>query len=531
MKKHIFRIFVCLVFVCGVLIVSVKLDIFNRSIINLHNLTFLTTEPVFGRRYLPELDLLHSSINFHPKCANANTSRIYLKHYQPSYSLGEQIKVQIDLFDRDGNRKSTGGDHLRVWMEDPKTSASVSGEVFDHNDGSYTGVFKATWAGKAVIRVFIATRREELALYYRMFKQYSSIWTAYADFNKKPLSETSRCSANQPSISKTNEWCNLTTENDGFPWFCKKTNLTCDTWTNSYTGPTNFTLDTTEKDILTWSVKGASSDILRLFLNISIRNVGNSSLLTPPDISCNNLPAKVTWQQKSPNGYFYTNKWHSLMCHDTLPRTIDAYRQCLKGRTLWLHGDSTSAQFKTALHSFLRFPSHADAHVPVIDKDPLHNFSVSWHAHELPFYHGARHYPRYSNQAQHIMMDRLPNTTKDIVVLYLYVHFTLGHPDEFRRHVRRLVPSAKNLLARAPNVTLAVRGPHAYFRGTQSLISYWGLIYSDIWHEEFASLHDKIVYLDFWDLTMARPSADVHADMSIVHQMVHKMMSLLCFRK
>ncbi|XP_046325608.2 NXPE family member 4-like isoform X2 [Haliotis rufescens] len=428
MKKHIFRIFVCLVFVCGVLIVSVKLDIFNQSIINLHNLTFLTTEPVFGRRYLPEHDLLLSPINFHPKCANANTSRIYLKHYQPSYSLGEQIKVQIDLFDRDGNRKSTGGDHLRVWMEDPKTSASVSGEVFDHNDGSYTGVFKATWAGQAAIRVFIATRREELALYYRMFKQYSSIWTAYADFNKTPLSETSRCSANQPSMSKTNEWCNLTTENDGFPWFCKKTNLTCDTWTNSYTGPTNFTLDTTEKDILTWSVKGASSDILRLFLNISIRN-------------------------------------------------------------------------------------------------------VSWHAHELPFYHGARHYPRYSNQAQHIMMDRLPNTTKDIVVLYLYVHFTLVHPDEFRRHVRRLVPSAKNLLARAPNVTLAVRGPHAYFRGTQSLLSYWGLIYSDIWHEEFASLHDKIVYLDFWDLTMARPSADVHADMSIVHQMVHKMMSLLCFRK
>ncbi|XP_046548904.1 NXPE family member 4-like [Haliotis rubra] len=259
----------------------------------------------------------------------------------------------------------------------------------------------------------------------------------------------------------------------------------------------------------------------------------NGMDMAAPRTPCSKLAPVVTWQQESPNGFFVNNKWHSLLCTDTLPRTTDAYRQCLKGKTLWLHGDSTSNQFKEILHSILRFPSHSDAHIPTIDTDVKHNFSISWHAHEEPFYHGGRRYDWSTNQGQHVVMDRLPNTTKDIVVLYMYVHFTLVHPDVFRRHVQGLVPSVKNLLARAPNVTLAVRGPHAFFRHSDAIgmLSYWGLLYADIWHEAFASLQHQIIYLDFWDLTMAKPSRDCHPDGNTVRDKVHNMMSLLCFRK
>ncbi|XP_067675797.1 NXPE family member 3-like [Haliotis asinina] len=485
-----------------------------------------------GPLYLKEETLRKGPKYNVSKFADANKSLMYLK--RKSYSLGDLIQVHIDLYDSQGKRKKTGGDFLRVWMEDTKNSNSVSGQVFDHNNGSYTAVVKAVWVGHGTIRAFIATRREEIVYYYKIFEKYTSLWITYAIFRKNKLQETSRCSITVPGEEKSGSWCNFTMANNGFPWYClkpKNKQLTCRMWTYSTSGLTfAYKLNTNEDGVTRWSSRDPAPDMLPKFVNVSIENAKESSTEAFSQVACNKLPPKVTWQRKSPNGYFLHGKWHSLLCTDTLPRTMDAYRQCLKGRTLWLPGDSTSTQFKISLHNFLKFKSHSYGHLPTTDTDSEYNFSISFHAHELPFYHGKSHYSRSSNLAEHIVLDHLSNTTKDIVVLYLYVHFTLVHPDVFRQHVRRLVPSVKNLLGRAPNVTLAVRGPHAFFRSRKRLLSYWGLQYADIWHEEFASFQDKIVYLDFWDFSIALGPNDFHLPGKKVNQMVHHMMSLLCDR-
>ncbi|XP_048245793.1 NXPE family member 3-like [Haliotis rufescens] len=458
---------------------------------------------------------------------------MYLKHNHTTFHLGDLIKVQINMYDVNGYRKLTGGDFLRVWMEDRKSNASVSGDVTDYNNGSYGAVIKATWAGHAIIRALINTRKEEIVLQYKIFDQYGSLWNVHATFVKNQLSETTICSTKQPSPLKQPEWCNLTLENSGLPWYCRRpstANLTCDTWSYSHSSGVSFKLNNTERDILQWSRKDPTPDILPVTIKVLLINEDNKTTLTPPGTPCSRMLTKATWHRVSPTGFFHNNTWHPLQCTDTLPRTAAAYRECLKGKTIWLHGDSTSAQFKQSLHSFLHFPSHGHGHMPVTDTDTTYNFSVSWRAHEMPFYHGSTRYPRVAEQAQHLVLESLPDTSSDIVVLYLYVHFTVVHPDVFRQHVRRLVPPARKLLARAPNVTLAVRGPHTFVRSSKGLSSYWGLIHTDILHQEFSSLHHRVVYLNFWDLTMARPSYGSHPDRSIIQHMVHNMMSFVCFR-
>ncbi|XP_067675419.1 NXPE family member 4-like [Haliotis asinina] len=514
----------------SIVILSVYLRLnwttFNLSPVYLpeKELTYLTEEVLrYGTIFVPSL------------CAHAKKSRMYLKHAHTVYNLGDQIELQIDLYDAYGNRKVTGGDFLRVWMENPQKGASVSARALDLNNGSYTALLKASWPGNATIKAVIGTRREEIVLVYMIFQKHHSLWRNFAEFRANNLRDATECSVRLDNSSKMNEWCNFTNENNGYSYYCRKSKikqLTCDKWSHSYSvNGVAASLNSTERNILGLSVADSNLDILQNSVKVSIRRASNDMELPAPKTPCSKLPTAITWQRTSPNGYFLQNKWHSLLCTDTLPRTTAAYRQCLKGRTLWLYGDSTSNQFKGVLHSILRFPSHTDGHVPTTDRDVTHNFSVSWHAHELPFYHGGRHYNRSTNEGQNVMMDRLPNTTKDIVVLYMYVHFTLVHPDVFRRHVQRLVPSVRNLLARAPNVTVAVRGPHAFFRPMHGVLSYWGLLYTSIWHEAFASLQHKIVYLDFWDLTMAKTSRDFHPAENTVKEMVHTMMSLLCFRK
>ncbi|XP_071112826.1 NXPE family member 1-like [Haliotis cracherodii] len=244
----------------------------------------------------------------------------------------------------------------------------------------------------------------------------------------------------------------------------------------------------------------------------------------------------MTWSRISPAGFFYKAAWQSTLCNDTLPRTPTAYRACLKRKTLWLPGDSTSVQFWKFLQQYLNMSYTGDTsenHGPRIITDKESNFSVIWHAHELPFYHGRPVHNRTVNLAEHVILDNLPNATQDVIVLYLYVHFTLVHPDVFRRHVQKLVQSAKDLFARAPNVTLAVRGPHAFYKSVavkRGLTSYWGLVYEDILHENFSTLRNKIVYLDFWDMTVAMESYNIHPNTHVIKNMVHNMMSFLCYR-
>ncbi|XP_067666929.1 NXPE family member 3-like [Haliotis asinina] len=511
---------------------------FSFLYLHLHWNTFSLSQvilPERGLTYLTEEAMRYGTIFVPSLYAHPNKSRIYLKHAHKVYNLGDGIEVQMDLYDMNGDPKMTGGDFLRVWMENPETAASISGRVTDLNNGSYTALLKAVWLGNATIKAFIAARREEIVLDYMIFEKHDFIWPIFAEFRANNLKDATKCSANQENSLKTNEWCNFTNENNGSSYFCRKSKikqLTCDTWSHTYSNNRiDAPLNTTERNILDLSVADSKLDVLKTSVKVSVRRASNDMERLAPTIPCNRLPSVITWQRKSPNGFFLHDRWHSLLCTDTLPRTTDAYGRCLKGKTLWLHGDSTSNQFKDALHSMFHFPSHWDEHVPTTDADVTHNFSVSWRAHELPFYHGGRHYNRSTNLGQDIMMDRLPNTTKDIVVLYLYVHFTLIHPDVFSRHVQRLVPSVKNLLARAPNVTVAVRGPHAFFRRKRGMLSYWGLLYTEIWHEAFASLQHQIVYLDFWDMTMAKAHRDFHPGKDTVEEMVHNMMSLLCFRK
>lgn len=233
----------------------------------------------------------------------------------------------------------------------------------------------------------------------------------------------------------------------------------------------------------------------------------------------------------SPVGVFFGGTFQPTLCLDNLSLTPKTYRRCLKNKRLWLPGDSTSQQFKRSLHYTLGIPDVSTGHNPQLLTDKEDNFSVSWYAHEFPFFHGSERYAPTVNRPQHLLLDSLSNNTEDIVVLYIHVHFNLVHPDVYREHIRKTVRSVKKLLLRAPNVTLAVRGPHAYYRSmAQELVSYWGLIYSDILREEFSPFVDRVIYLDFWDLTVAVGPGHVHPSMTVVQSMVHYMMSLLCRR-
>ncbi|XP_046334528.2 NXPE family member 4-like [Haliotis rufescens] len=500
----------------------------------------ISVEPNSGRmvsdvpRYLDEATMIKEGKQRDTrKCTSARHSSMMLLDPKPLYRVGDVIKVEINTFNYYGERQTVGGDFFRLWMENTRHKAAIAGDVFDNNNGSYTGVLRVQWSGMATIRCFLERRREEIAMFYSIIAEHGTLWQLKREFVLGLwVTESTQCSMTRNNLGDV---CNFTFLNDGFPWYCEKPRsifLNCDTYSMSWSlNVAYLPKEAQQRDIYYLSSK-PDNDFLRSSVNItSVLETVNIKIHTPKT-PCSQLSPEVTWQRKRPVGVIYRNTWKPTLCWDTLEDTAQAYRQCLKNRRLWIPGDSTSRQFKESLHDTLNLKSAPTSLHPQLLEDKQGNLSVAWFAHEFPLFHGMERYSPLDNRAQHILLESLPNNTVDIVVLYLYVHFNLVHPDIYRQHVQRLARAAESLLDRAPGVTIAVRGPFAYYRNpAQELVSYWGLIYADILHEEFSSMVHRVVYIDYWDMTVALGPNHIHPKAATVRTMIHYMMSLLCHRR
>ena len=54
------------------------------------------------------------------------------------------------------------------------------------------------------------------------------------------------------------------------------------------------------------------------------------------------------------------------------------------------------------------------------------------------------------------------------------------------------------------------------------------LWYAQIWKDEFRPLHEKVRYLDFWDMTVAIENAYLHPPLSTVVEMLKVLFGYMC---
>ncbi|XP_071084174.1 NXPE family member 4-like [Haliotis cracherodii] len=491
-----------------------------------NNNLWSTEEP---RRFLSEEEILRNPLDIDLKTVtDPLLSRLYL-HRQTTFSLNDPIQVRIETFDSYGIRRTSGGDFFRLWMEEPGLRANVSGDVIDHNNGSYTGILRASWAGTPTIFCYVEKRKEEIALIYRKYHQYDTLWNAHADFFNGVAVESTLCFTRPMPPA---EYCNLTADNGDLPYYCVHPlhpDLNCSMVVSVWSYRRRIPLSPAEKLVYDLSLD-KEKDIFRQNISVNIsrgpENQSSLSSTTP----CKAVSPSDTWRNEAPSGFFYKDAWIPRLCAMTVPITETAYSACLKNRSLWISGDSTSMQIMTEMNNVLRVvPAVTRTHEPKIIRHPHYNYSIHWNAHEFPYFPGLLHYPKAYIKPESHHFDKIPNDSRDIIVLYLNTHFILVHPDVFRRHVRKLVSRTRALTQRAPNVVIAVRGPHAYFKQMyQEMYSYWGLVFRDILHEEFRPLYDRVIFLDFWDMSVALGLPDFHPSPAIVRTMTQSMMGYIC---
>ncbi|XP_018424802.1 PREDICTED: NXPE family member 4-like [Nanorana parkeri] len=87
------------------------------------------------------------------KTTSVKHSKVFLANPRERYCVGEDLVVQVDMYDYLNNRKTYGGDFMRPRLFSPDLRASVSGKVEHLNNGSYHVHFPLHWAGQVKVSI------------------------------------------------------------------------------------------------------------------------------------------------------------------------------------------------------------------------------------------------------------------------------------------------------------------------------------------------------------------------------------------
>ncbi|OWF54114.1 NXPE family member 3-like [Mizuhopecten yessoensis] len=475
------------------------------------------------------LERLDTYMNFTDfiSLVNITTSMVSIRNNKSDVIIGDDIKVDIVLYNGRGERSTQGGDMLRVWLREPSLNASVSGYVVDHDDGSYTGIVKAMWAGSPELMFSIGNTKEHVGIYMNLAHKYGLITFLKAGFEKQTVRESTLCSV-VPNIPNVTEYCNFTSQNYNFSFFCGKPNtLGCADWIwyeRTSTHPSNA-----KQDYLFLNNKYFKKRVGKLIVLAGSGATGESN------VSCNDVSSAITWQTTNPTGYFYKGNWRSMICKPTLSWKYESYAKCLKNRPVLMTGDSTTRNWYSPLTALLRLRVFVGLH-EVKDKawqkfaearNIKESLLMYWTPHEIPFYSYQQNKHNFRSVASRI--DDLPENKSAIVILHWFGHMTRTTPQHFRKHITSAKDAIVRLLRRSPHSSILIKGPHSYtYRIFLEPFDYISRIYGQILYEEFRDLQDKVYYIDQWDATVGNENIDIHPNVSFNPLMVNFVFSFIC---
>ena len=228
-------------------------------------------------------------------------------------------------------------------------------------------------------------------------------------------------------------------------------------------------------------------------------------------------------------------------------------RTCLSNTTVTFAGDSTLLQFFTDLiprTGCTLVESHThNWHRPRACVKPDTGFQMSWVLHGYPVHPVSDHWALKTDFREVTdLLDAIPaddkqagstwqtqqlqqqRTHRHVVLIALYIHLSIHHVNVFGERIRAARRAVESLLERSPSTLVLIRGPHTAYYGWPPHLGgdMMGPVMREMIVEEFRPLRDKVIYLDFWDMTVAMENSNFHPDPAINTAMLNAMLHHIC---
>ncbi|XP_051762261.1 NXPE family member 3 [Ctenopharyngodon idella] len=435
--------------------------------------------------------------------------------------IGGQLVVKVQMHNFLGQPKKHGGDFLVARLHTPELAAGVAGQVHDHNNGNYTVFFPLLWAGVVQVELIMIHSSEAVMVLRRLREEQSDRVFFKSLFRSGYLSETTLCNLCLPV--KQQPLCNYTDPQTGEPWFCYKPKmLDCDTRINHSKGGY-------KKHLLTVYESQFFQSGINIKIPIHPAGVENVTVLPASKVRIKGMHLKFT-----PSGYYYQGSWRPLS--GVVMRQFNGssvITQCLRGKMLYMYGDSTVRQWYEYLIAhvpeFKEFNFHSPKNVgPYMAVDSNHNILLRYRCHGPPI-----RFTSVSSAEMHYIsneLDRLRGGSDTVVMISIWSHFSTFPVQVYIRRLRHIRRAVIRLLNREPATLILIRTANL-----QKLDPESSLFNSDWFSQQldavlramFKGLNIQLV--DAWEMTLAHHHPhQLHPPPDIISNMVNFILSHIC---
>uniref|UniRef100_A0A8C5PC94 NXPE C-terminal domain-containing protein n=1 Tax=Leptobrachium leishanense TaxID=445787 RepID=A0A8C5PC94_9ANUR len=235
---------------------------------------------------------------------------------------------------------------------------------------------------------------------------------------------------------------------------------------------------------------------------------------------------------KYPSGYFMKNIWNPYDCSMQTYHSVEELNSCLKGKIIYIFGDSTLLQWMKYFQSQLKTLKLIDLYENGWAKKQLvidleRNIIVQWKRHTSPFISSSYQ----SNKEERTItreIDLIGGHQHNVIVVNIGVHFR-AHP--LPLYIRRLINirrALERLFIRSPQTKVIVKSEHCgdqegYY---ESQNTFHGYVQYLIMEQVFKGLN--VGFVNGWDMTNAFDSDIIHPPLSYIQSEVDMLMTYIC---
>ncbi|XP_059822182.1 NXPE family member 3-like isoform X1 [Hypanus sabinus] len=441
-----------------------------------------------------------------------------------TFYVGDQLQVMVRMYNFEGKPKQYGGDYLQARIHTPELKAGSAGTVIDHQNGFYYINFNLFWAGKVQVSVSLVHPSEGIQVLWRLREEQPFRIYLTSTFKYGASSEDTICNVFLP---QTKPLCNFTYHNTGEPWICyKPKNLPCSSDV-SYGKAGYVKLLLAGEDLRYFQI---GVNIKRSILPCGIGHV----IVKPSPRQTTDLGECVRGKPMvSPSGFYFKNQWTSKTCNIHQFDTPAIITKCLRGKKVYLLGDSTVRQWFEYLTAFLpdlrKFNLGNRTKVGLLCAlDKENNILLEHHAHGPPmqFRSLSSHHLYYISKT----LDEIEERKNIVIAITLCAHFNTFPVDVYIRRLQYIRRSILQLLSRNPDTVIVIKTGNVREPKAGYILNYndWFSYQLDVLMRRIFA-HMNVAFVNAWEMTVAHYLPhNIHPQRIIIKNEIDVFLSYVC---
>ncbi|XP_072440467.1 NXPE family member 3-like [Chiloscyllium punctatum] len=463
----------------------------------------------------------NSSVPFQ-KSSDPSRVRFVILNSAKTFYVGDQLQVMLQMRDFEGSPKRYGGDYLQARIHTPALKAGSAGTVIDKQNGTYYINFTLFWPGKVEVSVLLVHPSEGIQALKRLREEQPERVYFQSTFTLGAVSETTVCNL---CLSQSQPLCNFTDIRTGEPWFCyRPKELPCSARVTHTMGGYQQNLLIGEEGLYFQSGINVKTPISPSDLNyITVKPSPRSD---PGKCS----PGKPLL---SPSGFYSQDQWVSTSCNIQRFNTPATIINCLRGKSVYIFGDSTIRQWFEYLTEFvpdlrtfnLGNSKNTGPHLALnIEK----TIKVEYYAHGTPI----RILPISSQDLPFIAnkLDEIKGGKNTVIAFTIWCHFNTFPVEPYIRRLQNIRRSILRLLERSPDTLVIIKTANV-----QALPGEVSLYNSDWYSYQLDLVMRKmfeginVAFVDAWEMTIAHYLPhELHPKRIIIKNEVDVFLSYVC---